>query len=327
MIVPLYNGAGTVEQAINSVLKQDFPRWELLVIDDCSSDRGPELVADFAEQSGNERIRLFRQEYNQGPSAARNLGIREMRGDCAVFLDCDDELLPQALSTLASLLEPDIDVVAAAHIAVSGGHQQSRPDQWQGKNSGIDTLNAALQGKTWNYLHGKLYRREILQEIAFPDALVRYEDLVFNVSAYSYSSTVLFTEAEVYLYHIQQNSLTWSQLPSTDYIEQTLDGVRDGIADSALAEVQQRSWDSLTAFLTVMTYSGGIFSDNNGHGNQQVLKYLRRSLSFRQLLTLLPVWPQMAISAILLKVAPWLYRTMYRWHVGRTFGMKQTETA
>ncbi len=101
VIMPLYNRAGTVKAAIDSVLSQTFADFEVVVVDDASTDGGPELVGNLAD----ERIRLIRLPHNRGGNAARNAGIRLARGRILSFLDSDDEFLPHKLEVIVGILK------------------------------------------------------------------------------------------------------------------------------------------------------------------------------------------------------------------------------
>ncbi|GAA1049794.1 glycosyltransferase family 2 protein [Arthrobacter russicus] len=324
VVMPMYNGSATIERAVASVIGQDFDDWELIIVDDCSTDDGPELVQRIIDSDRALRIKLLRQSENAGPSAARNAGLAAASGEFLSFVDCDDELLPSGLSVLVSAMRDDLDLVAAAHLAATvDGVRECRPDRMQGLASGAEILDAALQGKMWNYLHGKLYRSRIFEQVRFPAQLVRYEDLVVNACAYSYSRNVLVIDDPVYVYHVQPESLTWSQQPSLDYIKGTVQGVQDGINPAARGKVAQRSWDSLRAFLGVMTYSGGLFATDSAKANRQIVEYLRSELSWRALVGVARSWSLIGCSALLIKVSPQLYSALYRWHVRRTFGMSK----
>ena len=97
IIMPCHNGAPFIADAIRSVQSQTFADWELLVIDDCSSDDSADIVKALAEKDG--RIRLLRTERSTGlPATPRNVGIRAARGRYIAFLDCDDEWLPTKLA-------------------------------------------------------------------------------------------------------------------------------------------------------------------------------------------------------------------------------------
>ena len=92
VIIPVYNGSAYVGTAIRSVLAQTEPDLELIVVDDGSTDGTPDVVRQFDDP----RLRLLEQT-NAGPSAARNLGIAESRGDWVGFLDADDSWRPEKL--------------------------------------------------------------------------------------------------------------------------------------------------------------------------------------------------------------------------------------
>ena len=101
VIIPVYNGAAYVGETIESVLAQTWCDWELIVVDDGSTDDTPAVVAKF----GNV-LRYIRQE-NRGPAAARNTGIQAAQGEFIALLDADDLWQPDFLATLVPALESD----------------------------------------------------------------------------------------------------------------------------------------------------------------------------------------------------------------------------
>lgn len=100
VIIPLYNKRAYIENTIKSVLNQNYEDFEIIVIDDGSTDEGHALVSSFKK----ENIRLLRQ-INQGVSAARNNGIKVANGDYVCFLDADDEWTPDFLKTINFLIK------------------------------------------------------------------------------------------------------------------------------------------------------------------------------------------------------------------------------
>ncbi len=103
VILPTYNRAHTLGRAIRSVLEQTYANFELIVVDDGSTDNTEEVVKSFADP----RIRFLRHEHNRGVSAARNSGIKVAQGEYIAFNDSDDEWLPQKLKRQMEIFDKD----------------------------------------------------------------------------------------------------------------------------------------------------------------------------------------------------------------------------
>lgn len=101
VVIGLYNKQPYVSRAVRSVLNQTFRDFELIVVDDGSTDGGADELASFQDDP---RLRIIRQA-NAGEGAARNAGLRAMRADIAAFLDADDEFLPTHLAALHALAD------------------------------------------------------------------------------------------------------------------------------------------------------------------------------------------------------------------------------
>src|SRR5829696_2546414 len=108
VITPVYNGELYIQEAVDGLLAQSLQDWELVVVDDGSSDSTPQILANFTDQ----RIRIIRQQ-NAGEACARNVGLDHATGEYVAFLDADDFYFPNALEDLASFLDtnPQYDVV------------------------------------------------------------------------------------------------------------------------------------------------------------------------------------------------------------------------
>ena len=96
IVMPTYERAATLPRAIDSVLVQTWGDWELIVVDDGSTDATPAVLADYRDP----RIRVFRHGDNRGVTAAKNSGFDHISGEWFTVLDSDDELVPDALATL-----------------------------------------------------------------------------------------------------------------------------------------------------------------------------------------------------------------------------------
>src|SRR5574344_715427 len=100
VVIPLYNKERYIEKTIHSVLKQSFNKFEIVVVNDGSTDNSLAIV----ESIRDSRIRVFDQK-NSGVSAARNRGIKEAKYDFIAFLDGDDEWLSNHLPIIANLID------------------------------------------------------------------------------------------------------------------------------------------------------------------------------------------------------------------------------
>ena len=101
IIMPSYNTAPYIEETIQSVLNQTYTNWELLIVDDCSTDNTDEILSKISDP----RIRLFKNEENSGAAVSRNKALREAKGQWIAFLDSDDLWMPKKLEKQIHYME------------------------------------------------------------------------------------------------------------------------------------------------------------------------------------------------------------------------------
>ena len=99
--MPAYNSGRFIEQSIRSVLSQTYTEWELLIVDDCSTDDTPSIVASFKDK----RIHYQRNEHNMGAALSRNKAIQAAKGKYIAFLDADDKWLPTKLEKQVGFMQ------------------------------------------------------------------------------------------------------------------------------------------------------------------------------------------------------------------------------
>lgn len=135
VVIPLYNKEPHIKRAIDSILAQKIQDFEIVVVDDGSTDQSAKVVKGFADP----RIRLIQQE-NAGVSAARNRGIEEAKADLITFLDADDEWTPSFLDTILRLREkyPGAGAYSTAYSILKNGNIKPAkynavpPAPWEG---------------------------------------------------------------------------------------------------------------------------------------------------------------------------------------------------
>lgn len=170
VVMPCFNAARHLVNSVRSVQAQTFTAWELLIVDDGSTDESRRMAAELA--AGDARIRLLHQD-NKGPGAARNAGLAAAQAPLLAFLDSDDTWCPEFLATMVAVLEG----TAPDAIAYCG---------WQNKGLGAgrdapyippdyetgDKSAALLRSCPWP-IHGALVRRQAVLAIGGFDATLK----------------------------------------------------------------------------------------------------------------------------------------------------------
>ncbi|BAU48102.1 glycosyl transferase family 2 [Sulfurifustis variabilis] len=163
VVIPTFNRAGRVANALRSVLAQTYTNLEILVVDDASTDRTADAVGSFADP----RIRYLRHGSNRGGAAARNTGIRAAAGEVIAFLDDDDEWLPQKVEEQLRWLDRFDAVVCAS--TDSRGAITPRP------RGGRLTLNELRHGP-WGGTGVLMAKAGLIRETLFDEELARGQD-------------------------------------------------------------------------------------------------------------------------------------------------------
>lgn len=171
IVMPLYNYGRFLEASVDSVLAQKCKNWELIIVDDCSTDDSYQLALDIANR--DDRIKVFRLDKNGGTSAARNKALDESRGEYVAFLDSDDLYDPDYLETQISLLksgEYDIAVASYRRMASKSVTDFIVPSEI--------TFKSILKGNPMAPL-GTVYRFSKFRDLRFLTDMRKCEDYVF----------------------------------------------------------------------------------------------------------------------------------------------------
>ncbi len=177
VVLPTFNRAKTISRAIDSVLNQTFPDFELLVVDDGSIDDTDQVLAEFAE---NPKVRIIRSSHI-GCAAARNLGVRAARGRLVAFQDSDDVWLPQKLELAMQSLDetgPETGVFYSDMLRIGSDGREAY------HSSPVVRLGQLIDPKTMDFqvwrigIQSVVMKRECFDRIGlFDESLPRYIDL------------------------------------------------------------------------------------------------------------------------------------------------------
>ena len=173
LLMPTFNRERTLPRAITSVLAQTWTDWELVIVDDGSTDGTEPLIAAYREP----RIRYFKQPSNGGVTSARNRALDEARGEWLGMFDSDDELVPHALERLMSALA----TVDSRLDAISCNCVDSRTRRLTGSGLGRDRyLTVPLSLERARGEHWGIFKRALIGARRFDPRIKGYEGLVWN---------------------------------------------------------------------------------------------------------------------------------------------------
>lgn len=255
IIIPVYNAAKFLDQTIISCLKQDYPRLEIVLINDGSTDDSKIICEKYQKASAamSSVSILFFNRPHQGVSATRNFGLDHFSGEYFCFLDADDLLAENFISTLYALAkENNLDYITSGYQRFVGNFPTSEPQKPESAKSSkeetqkpkpvkssreetrkpkpVKSSKESLQiydksdfykqllnlNSGYNFCHMKLFKKS-LRHIHFDESLSVAEDALYNFKILNELNSFGATTAPLYLYRVHQNSTV--RTFSKDYVE------------------------------------------------------------------------------------------------------------
>ncbi len=213
VIIPVHNGGRYVRRAISSVLRQRSEDFELILIDDGSTDDSLECMYEFTDK----RIRIFsRESCGPGAGPARNFGLSLARGEWISFLDADDEWCENRLSTVDTLIQKYLSDIYATGWYVSRGHTKTlcqfsiRFNKEKIKKIDFnDFLSLSANGMPPIHTNVITIRRSLVLSVGgFPTDTVRGEDIVAWLKVVNSADVVVCSSLPMAYYHQERVSLT-----------------------------------------------------------------------------------------------------------------------
>ena len=210
IIVPVFNSSQYLEKCIKSILLQSYNNFELILINDGSTDNSLE-ICDYFKKS-DKRIEVYNLEKNKGVSFSRNIGIRNAQVEFLIFIDIDDSVGPNYLVSFLSgkkynlvisgFKEQDSDGLWKEHLPILDIEVEKIPLLQIYKNF----ISTPLIRSPWC----KLYRRDIIKdnEIKFDESLNFGEDTIFVLNYLRYVEDIGLSNTSEYYYHFSESSLS-----------------------------------------------------------------------------------------------------------------------
>ena len=220
VIVPIYKVEPYLSQCIDSILKQTYTDFEVLLIDDGSPDRCGLICDEYAKK--DTRIRVFHNE-NEGISSARNCGLDMAKGELISFIDPDDWVEPTMFECLQeALVRYDADISAGGFVFEQEKQKiQMFETAVYGPN---EILEALTLQKVNNHMWNKLYRKELFNSVRFPFSRTYEDYFVMHLVVCSARRTVTIPDL-VYHYRIREESVVKTDSIShlIDYADATIE--------------------------------------------------------------------------------------------------------
>ena len=215
IIIPVYNAEKYLEMSLNSVRNQTFTDYEVICMNDGSTDNSLLILKKFAEQDN--RFKIYSQS-NSGGSIARNNAIKKASGKYVAFLDNDDIYHPNYLEILFHNIENyKADVSCCSYIRFEGDEYYKfnqdndiKKHIFVSENPFIDKFKRKKKIETLMWT--KLYKKELLQEIKFSEKLPAINDILFNVEILLKSKKLVQTKEKLIAYRIIPTSQTMKKL-------------------------------------------------------------------------------------------------------------------
>jgi len=207
IIVPVYNKTKYIDVCIESILSQSMSDFEVILVNDGSTDNSGERCDEFAKK--DDRIIVIHQ-VNKGVSSARNAGLAVAKGQYIGFVDADDVLNTKMYEVLVGNIKK-----YNADISICGVKRVSADRvEWYGGNKTIKTytrdegITGLFTGEILLSNYDKIYRKETVQGILFSPALSIFEDAYYNFKALKIANKTVYDDTILYDYMIRDNSLS-----------------------------------------------------------------------------------------------------------------------
>ena len=259
VIVPVYNVEEYLKQCLDSILEQTFSNYEVILVNDGSTDSSGLICQEYAEKDS--RIRYFEKE-NGGLSDARNYGIEQAQGEYLTFVDSDDFLDKMHLNVLYTALvnnNVDISIVNYANYQTSNAtfYLHTFGEYYEKNYSSEELLdNLAILERndlSFSTIWGKLYKRSVFSFLRFPKGVIG-EDVALIYKIYTQVQKIVYFHKDTYIYRENESGITKSKI--YPLITAQLNHVAERLALLAIMGYDvSKHFDRYITFLKITEYN------------------------------------------------------------------------
>lgn len=210
VIIPVYRTEKFLNQCICSVINQTYSNLEIILVDDGSPDRCPEICEEW--KGKDNRIQVIHQK-NGGGGKARNIALDKAKGDFILFVDSDDYISPIMIEFLLSQFKEDIDIVECSYRETSNDNVMfdDLKDEYNVERySNVDAMRENIKDHIFRQLiWNKLYRKNVINTIRFPVG-TKIDDEYWTYQVIGNARRLIYTDKVLYAYRQQNDSVMHS---------------------------------------------------------------------------------------------------------------------
>lgn len=207
VIVPVYNVEHYLARCIDSILNQDYPNLEVILVDDGSTDSSWEICQKY---KNNDKRIIIKQQVNAGSSVARNTGLTLAKGSFIAFVDSDDYITKEMLSTMVSYaIRNNLEVVECS-FAKSSEPFNSKTSEDSGNliETREEAMERLIKEKNWSVWR-RIYRTEVLKGLTFIPGKI-HQDVFFTIDVIDKIDRQGYIPSPLYIYNTENESITRS---------------------------------------------------------------------------------------------------------------------
>lgn len=315
IIIPVYNVAPFLNEALDSVTYQTYEKLEVIIVDDGSTDESGEICDKYAEK--DKRFFVIHQA-NKGLSAARNVGLDNMKGDLVAFLDPDDAYHPDyVMSMVEAIKHKKTDMVICEYTThyTTGemkcdGTEKKAPLINTGKYDKFNAFQALYERKLNVSVWNKIYRRELWDDIRFSEGHV-FEDNEVAYRIIDHCSSVFVLNRALYLHRKWPGSIT-----ETVSVDNTKDNVLarlsvDSFIQSRVPEyftdeqVRKSKESTINSMISVYCHCSNVSGEWSKYG-KDLQKQIAKACQETEICD-----RRLIIAGWMMKCCPWLLKISY----------------